>query len=107
MKKNSINQDKSRLPPGQHLTDKFPVLQKGTVVHIAHESYTLKIEGEVENLKTYTLEELKRLKDKEIVADIHCVTSWSKFDTKWSGVSIQKLINIVKPKSTTNLMEFL
>lgn len=105
MNENSKN-EKPRLPPGQHLTEKFPVLQKGRIAHINRESYKLQIDGEVENPTTFSLQELKNLQDKEIVADIHCVTSWSKFDTKWSGISFQKLFNLVKPKETARFIEF-
>ncbi len=97
---------KPRLPPGQHITERFPVLQKGSVVHIDRETYKLRIEGEIEHPKTYSFEDLKGLQDLEIIEDIHCVTSWSKFDTRWSGISFRKLFDIVKPKNTAKFIEF-
>ena len=105
MDENSKN-ERPRLPPGQHLTERFPVLQKGGIAHIDRENYKLQIDGEIENPATFSLQELKKLQDKEIVADIHCVTSWSKFDTKWSGISFQKVFSIVKPKETARFLEF-
>lgn len=106
MNENPKNEEKPRIPPGQHLTERFPVLQKGRVAHIDRENYNLKIEGEVENPTTFTLFELEKLQDKEVIVDIHCVTSWSKFDTKWGGISFIKLLGIIKPKKTANFVEF-
>ena len=107
MNENPKNKKKPRLPPGQHITKKFPVLQKGRVVHVDRTSYKLEIEGAIENPKAFSLEELSKLQDKEIVADIHCVTSWSKFDTKWGGISFDKLLSIIKQKNIANFVEFL
>lgn len=106
MKNNSIQQKKPRLPPGQHETKQFPVLQKGSIAHINRKDYQLKIEGEIEHPKIFSLEDLKKIKDLEITEDIHCVTSWSKFDTRWGGVSFKKIFNILKPKSSANFVEF-
>lgn len=74
MKENSDSKNRSRLPPGQRLIKergRFPVLQKGGIPLVEREHYKLKIEGEVENPITLTLDDLKKLQDKEIVADIH------------------------------------
>ncbi|MFW9783369.1 MAG: molybdopterin-dependent oxidoreductase [Candidatus Heimdallarchaeota archaeon] len=95
-----------RLPPGQHIAKKLPVLQKGKIVHIKVDQYELIIDGEIENPLTFTLNELKDLKDKEITADLHCVTTWSKFDTKWGGISFKTLFDLVKPKETAHFIEF-
>ncbi|MFX1326255.1 MAG: molybdopterin-dependent oxidoreductase [Promethearchaeota archaeon] len=97
---------RSRLPPGQHITKKFPVLQKGKIAHIVRDQYELIIDGEIERPETFTLNELKDLKDKEITADLHCVTTWSKFDTKWGGISFKTLFDIVKPKKSAHFVEF-
>ena len=107
MKEKSDKKERPRLPPGQHLTDRFPVLQKGRIPNIDRTSYILEINGEIENLMKFTMKELKQLQDKEIIADIHCVTSWSKFNTKWGGISFKKLFELVKPKVTAKFLEFL
>jgi len=107
MEKNSDDEERPRLPPGQHVTERFPVLQKGRIAHVDREGYKLQIEGEVENPTDFSLGDLKKIQDKEIIADIHCVTSWSKFDTKWSGISFDTLFSIVKLKSSANFVEFL
>lgn len=106
MNNNSTTNNIPRLPPGQHKTKKFPVLQKGRIAHINREAYKLQIEGEIEYPRTFSLDELNKLKDKEILADIHCVTTWSKFDTRWGGLSFTKLLDLVKPRTTANFVEF-
>ncbi|MFX1558192.1 MAG: molybdopterin-dependent oxidoreductase [Promethearchaeota archaeon] len=106
MEKNSNNKKRPRLPPGQHITERFPVLQKGRIPLVEREGYKLLIEGEIENPTEFSLDNLKKIQDKEIIADIHCVTSWSKFNTKWGGISFQKLFSIVKPKKTALFIEF-
>jgi len=95
-----------RLPPGQHIAKRFPVLQKGNIAHLDRTTYKLKIEGEVEKPLILTLNELHELKDIEEFVDIHCVTSWSKFDTKWGGLTFKKIFDIVKPKGTAHYIEF-
>jgi DMSO/TMAO reductase YedYZ molybdopterin-dependent catalytic subunit len=107
MNQNSGKKEKSRLPPGQHLTDRFPVLQKGRIPNIDRESYILEMDGELENPLRFRLQDLNKIQDKEIIADIHCVTSWSKYDTRWGGISFNKIFDLVKPKPTANYMEFL
>ncbi|MFW9821337.1 MAG: molybdopterin-dependent oxidoreductase [Candidatus Thorarchaeota archaeon] len=97
---------KQRLPPGQRIAKKFPILQRNKVAHVNRNEYKLIIEGEVEKPVIFTLEELNELKDKEVIADIHCVTTWSKFDTKWGGISFKTLLNFVKPKNSAHFVEF-
>jgi DMSO/TMAO reductase YedYZ molybdopterin-dependent catalytic subunit len=103
---NPEEKGKSRLPPGQHLTERFPVLQKSRIPNIDREDYILEFDGEIENPMKFTLKELKEIQDKEIVVDIHCVTSWSKYDTKWGGISFNKIFDLIKPKPTVNYVEF-
>ena len=107
MKEEIRENSKPRLPPGQRLTEKFPVLQKGSIPHVDRETYKLRIEGEVENPFTMTIEELKEIQDVETIVDIHCVTTWSKFDTKWGGISFEKILNMVNPKEPARFVEFL
>ena len=106
MNQNSKKKEKQRLPPGQHLTNRFPILQKGRIPNIDVENYILEFEGELENPMGFTLKDLKKISDKEILIDIHCVTSWSKYDTRWGGISFSKLFELVKPKPTANYVEF-
>ncbi len=112
--KNIMNEDaeketRPRLPPGQRVTSRFPVLQKGGIVHIDREKYKLEVAGEVEKPVAWSLDQLKELQDEDIVADIHCVTSWSKYDTKWGGISFKKLFeegkNLILSGSPRTLYE--
>src|SRR3982751_2222233 len=87
-----------RLPPGQHLTTGFPVLDLGIQPDISLDKWRLDVGGLVENPKIFTWEEFNALPQFEDVSDFHCVTTWSKFDVRWSGVAFFTLIEIVKPK---------
>jgi len=93
-----------RLPPGQSLTQKFPVLHYGAVPGFNPASWDFRIWGEVEEEIRWSWEEFNQLPRTSLLMDIHCVTRWSKFDTLWEGVSISVLVNqgIVKPKPQAN-----
>lgn len=95
-----------RLPPGQSLTQKFPVLHYGPVPHFNPATWNLRLWGELEEPRTWTWDEFQRLPRVRITMDLHCVTRWSKFDTAWEGVSVRSLINegFVKPKPTARFV---
>ncbi len=82
-----------RLPPGQSLTQKFPVLHYGPVPRFNPATWNLKIWGEVENEIVWTWDQVQRLPRTQMIMDIHCVTRWSKFDTLWEGISVRTLID--------------
>src|SRR5437764_8983386 len=90
--------DPSRLPPGQYLTEKWPVLPGGSVPDTSLARWDFKIFGEVERPLTLTWEELQELPSTEITVDIHCVTRWSRFDTSFRGVHWSELAKLVEPK---------
>lgn len=81
-----------RLPPGQALTQKFPVLHYGPVPVFNPASWNFRIWGEVEEEKNWSWEEFNRLPRARQIMDIHCVTRWSKMDTDWEGVSVRMLV---------------
>jgi DMSO/TMAO reductase YedYZ molybdopterin-dependent catalytic subunit len=83
------------LPPGQHLTTDFPVLQAGPTPQIDLDDWRLTIRNEVGDLKAWTWAQLQALPRQRITVDIHCVTTWSKFDTNWDGVSMDTLFESV------------
>jgi DMSO/TMAO reductase YedYZ molybdopterin-dependent catalytic subunit len=85
-----------RLPPGQHLTSGFPVLDLGMRPDISLKDWRLRVTGLVEHAKTFTWEELNALPQFEDVSDFHCVTTWSKFDCRWSGVAFFTLAEVVQ-----------
>jgi len=90
--------DPSRLPPGQYLTEKWPVLHAGSVPDTNLATWDFKIFGEVERPLTLTWEELQELPSTEITVDIHCVTRWSRFDTSFRGVHWRELAKLVEPR---------
>lgn len=99
-------QKKGRLPPGQSLTKKFPVLHYGSVPEVDLSEWVFRIWGEVEEERRWTWEEFNALPTREVKMDVHCVTRWSKFDTVWKGVSVNRLVEegIVKPLPSANFV---
>jgi len=89
-----------RLPPGQSLTQKFPVLHYGPVPRFNPATWDFRAWGEVEQEARWTWDEFQKLPRTRLVMDIHCVTRWSKFDTSWEGVSVRTLVEqgLIKPK---------
>lgn len=83
--------DPRRLPKGQYLTDRFPVLHVGEVPTYEPGEWNLTIDGLVEQPFTIGLDELKAMPSATLTFDIHCVTKWSKFDTSWTGVRVSDL----------------
>jgi DMSO/TMAO reductase YedYZ molybdopterin-dependent catalytic subunit len=90
--------DPKRLPPGQYLTEKWPVLHAGGVPMTNLATWDFKVFGEVENPVTLTYDELQALPQSEVTVDIHCVTRWSRFDTSFKGVHWRELAKLVRPK---------
>ncbi len=82
-----------RLPPGQSLTNRFPVLHYGSVPSFNPETWDFRITGEVEKELRLNWAEFQQLPRTRLKMDIHCVTRWSKFDTEWEGVALQTLID--------------
>ena len=82
-----------RLPPGQALTNKFPVLHYGPVPKFNPATWDFRVLGLVEEEKRWTWEEFNQLPRRKIKMDIHCVTRWSKFDTEWEGVSVKDMVD--------------
>ena len=81
-----------RLPPGQALTLKFPVLHYGPVPPFNPATWDFRIWGEVEQEKRWTWEQFNQLPRSKVVMDLHCVTRWSKADTLWEGVAVRTLV---------------
>lgn len=84
-----------QLPPGQHLTADFPVLQAGPTPRIDLDSWRFTIRDEHGAEHVWTWGQMKSLPSERPTVDIHCVTSWSKLDTKWEGVSLDTLFESV------------
>ena len=90
--------DPARLPPGQYLTEKWPVLHAGSVPDTDLATWDFKVWGEVANPIALTWEQFDALPKSENVQDIHCVTRWSRFDTRFRGVHWRDLAEVVQPK---------
>lgn len=90
-----------RLPPGQSLTEKFPVLTYGPNPQFNEATWDLRVWGEVEREMRWTWQEFLALPTVTITCDIHCVTRWSKFDTAWEGVRFNEFVKLfgVKPSA--------
>ena len=91
----------ARIPPGQYLTEKFPVLHYGSTPHTDLGRWDFKVFGEVDSPFTLTWTQFKELPRKQVLTDIHCVTRWSKLDTAWEGVAIQTITELagVRPEA--------
>jgi DMSO/TMAO reductase YedYZ molybdopterin-dependent catalytic subunit len=81
------------LPPGQYLTDGFPVLSAGPTPDVPLEEWEFSITGSVDEPRSWSWEEFQALPKESITVDIHCVTSWSKLGTGWEGVSVDTLLD--------------
>jgi len=90
--------DPARLPPGQYLTEKWPVLHAGTVPNTDLATWDFHVSGEVENPISLSWEEFTALPTREVTMDIHCVTRWSRFDAGFKGVHWSTIAELVRPK---------
>ena len=95
-----------RLPPGQALTNRFPVLHYGPTPRFNPATWNLRVFGEVEEEVVWSWEQFNKLPRTKVSMDIHCVTRWSKFDTEWEGVSIKTLVDqgYIKLKPTARFL---
>lgn len=89
-------QRENRIPPGQRLTDKWPILHYGSVPEIKPAQWTLAISGLVDQQTTITYQEFLALPRIRVFSDIHCVTSWSRLDNLWEGVGAQTVLERAK-----------
>jgi DMSO/TMAO reductase YedYZ molybdopterin-dependent catalytic subunit len=85
--------DASRVPPGQYLTDDFPVLSAGPTPRTPLDEWSLTIDGAVGGGRRWSWEEFLALPSETFTVDIHCVTKWSKLGTTWTGVPVDTLLD--------------
>ena len=97
-KSGSSDPSQGRVPPGQKLTDKFPVLHYGSVPKFDPQTWDFRVFGLVEEPLTLSYAEVTALPAVRMVADIHCVTGWSKLDTVWEGVPFRDVMDLARPK---------
>jgi DMSO/TMAO reductase YedYZ molybdopterin-dependent catalytic subunit len=91
-----------RLPPGQYLTEKWPVLHYGGVPKVDLATWTFTLDGLVVERRTLTFDEMKALPRRTVKSDVHCVTRWSLLDSTWEGVPVSEMMKLVelKPEAT-------
>lgn len=95
-----------RLPPGQKLTTGFPVLDLGVQPEVPHAEWTLTLDGLVEKPATLDWSQFNALPQVTDVSDFHCVTTWSKYDCRWSGVAFTTLFELAQPKPEAKFVYF-
>ncbi len=90
-----------RLPPGQSLTQRFPVLTYGPIPKFNEATWDLRVFGAVDNEMRWTWQDFQKLPTVQVTVDIHCVTRWSKFDMLWEGVQFSEFVKLfgVKPEA--------
>jgi DMSO/TMAO reductase YedYZ molybdopterin-dependent catalytic subunit len=87
--------DPSRVPPGQYVTEDFPVLSAGPTPHTKLDAWSFSVSGG-DQPRSWTWDEFRDLPTERVTVDIHCVTRWSKLDTIWQGVSVDTLLSHVE-----------
>lgn len=96
----------ARLPPGQHLTSEWPVLDLGIQPNLAESDWSLSVAGAVERPLRWNWADFIAQPQVEMVSDIHCVTTWSRYDNTWQGVSARHLLAMVKPRASARFIMF-
>ena len=91
--------ESDRLPPGQYLTDDFPVLSAGPTPRTPLDQWDFSIDTGLGDHRRWTWQEFRALPSESVTTDIHCVTRWSKFDTSWEGVSVDTLLAQVEDET--------
>lgn len=99
-------QGADRLPPGQHLTDAWPVLDLGVLPRVDRGNWRLTVDGLVDNPIAWGWDDLQAQPVFHHVSDIHCVTSWSRYDNRWEGVSASHLLSVVRPAAAARFVLF-
>ena len=94
--------DAGRLPPGQSLTLKWPILHYGSVPKFNPEQWDFRAYGLVDNPVRLNWVEFGQLPQSEHITDFHCVTRWSRFENNWRGVAVRDLLALVKPSATAS-----
>jgi DMSO/TMAO reductase YedYZ molybdopterin-dependent catalytic subunit len=90
-----------RLPPGQHLVRDWPVLDLGVHPNLPLSTWRLDVVGLVESPLSLNWEQFQELPQTELRTDIHCVTTWSRYDNDWRGVRVRDLLDIARPVEAT------
>jgi DMSO/TMAO reductase YedYZ molybdopterin-dependent catalytic subunit len=91
---------KARLPPGQYLTKKWPILSYENTPRFDAAKYRFRVWGEVDTPFELSWDELQALPRAQETSDFHCVTTWSRYDNQWDGIAISEIIQRAQPKAS-------
>jgi DMSO/TMAO reductase YedYZ molybdopterin-dependent catalytic subunit len=94
----TARREEERLPPGQHVVTNWPVLDLGTEPSVRLDAWRLDVTGLVENRLSLTWEAFLALPQTDLRTDIHCVTTWSRYDNDWRGVLVRDLLDAAMPR---------
>lgn len=97
---------KDRLPPGQRLTTDWPVLDLGIAPNLSTADWSLSVGGAVEAPLKWSWDDFMAQPQVEFTSDIHCVTTWSRYDNTWKGVSARHLLAQARPRASTEFVMF-
>ncbi|HEV7251973.1 MAG TPA: sulfite oxidase-like oxidoreductase [Mesorhizobium sp.] len=100
-----VRTDAERLPPGQHLVRDWPVLDLGLTPNISENAFRLDVTGAVENPVSWNWRQFMDQPRSQLMSDIHCVTTWSRYDNHWEGLSTRDLLDIVRPRPEAGFVE--
>jgi DMSO/TMAO reductase YedYZ molybdopterin-dependent catalytic subunit len=84
-----------RIPPGQQLTNRFPIMTYGSTPTVTAEAWRLEVSGLAKE-KTFTMADFQAMPQVELTADFHCVTRWSKLDVQWRGVRVLDFLKLIE-----------
>ncbi|AWK88070.1 sulfite oxidase-like oxidoreductase [Azospirillum thermophilum] len=97
---------RDRLPPGQRLVEDWPVLDLGVQPRVTTGNWSLTVDGLVENPLRWSWDDFQAQPQERFLSDIHCVTTWSRYDNTWQGVSARHLLSVVRPKPEARFVLF-
>ncbi|MET4387181.1 DMSO/TMAO reductase YedYZ molybdopterin-dependent catalytic subunit [Bradyrhizobium sp. F1.4.3] len=100
----TIRPEDQRLPPGQHLTKDWPVLDLGVVPPVSRERWRLDVYGAIKNSVFWTYAEFAAQRQTQFTSDIHCVTTWSRYDNQWEGLATRELLAACQPREDAHFV---
>ena len=102
----SADPARDRLPPGQRLVEDWPVLDLGITPKVTEQNWTLTVDGLVDNPLSWRWDDFQAQPQDSVLSDIHCVTTWSRYDNRWEGVSARRLLALARPKPEARFVVF-
>lgn len=97
---------RDRLPPGQRLVEDWPVLDLGITPKVTTGNWTLAVDGLVDAPLSWRWEDFQAQPQERFLSDIHCVTTWSRYDNQWEGVSARRLLALARPQPEARFVVF-